>query len=124
VTGSVRRSADVIAWIDRHPAEAQEQIRWMAGRVREADARITDAIKGDRLTFAVEEDWHHWLCGIQVTSRGVSLLLHRGALLDDPDGLLEGDGPDCRRIGFAAAAARPGAVTRIVREAVTRREDP
>src|SRR5688572_29406331 len=37
-----------------------------------------------RLTFTRNEDWHHWLCAIAPTSKGVKLLVHKGALLADP----------------------------------------
>jgi hypothetical protein len=113
------RPADVTEWISQHRPERQEQVRRLAELVYAADDRIDVAIKWHRLTFTVEGNWHHWLCGIQVTKAGVSLLLHKGALLDDPADLLQGDGRYLRKIPFDEAAAEPDAVTAIVRSAIS-----
>jgi hypothetical protein len=112
------RPADVTGWVAQHTPEQQAQIEWFAERVHAADDRITEAVKWHRLTFTVDDNWHHWLCGVQVTRRGVSLLLHKGALLDDPAGLLQGDGRYLRQIPFAAATSNPDAVVAVLRSAV------
>jgi hypothetical protein len=117
------KTADLATWVERHTPEQQSQIRWFADRVHAADGRIAEAIKWDRLTFTIEGNWHHWLCAVQATRRGVSPLLHKGALLDDPDLLLQGGGPYLRQVPFTEAAVRPEAVTRLVREAITHQTD-
>jgi hypothetical protein len=48
----------------------------------------------------------------------VDLVLHKGSLLDDPARLLEGEGRYVRQIPYGRAAARPDAVTGLVREAI------
>jgi hypothetical protein len=58
--------------------------------------------KWGRLTFTRNADWHHWLCAIAPTSKGVKLLVHKGALLADPQGVLEGEGRYLRAITFAS----------------------
>jgi hypothetical protein len=118
----MNRPSDVRAWVERHAPEQQTQIQWFAHRVRYADDRITEAIKRHRPTFTIEEGWHQRLCGVQVIRRGVSLLLHKGGLLDDPERLLQGEGRYLRHIPFADAA-RPDAVTQVVREAIAHQTD-
>jgi hypothetical protein len=60
---------------------------------------LEEAIKWQRLTFTRSGNWHHWICGIGVSKKsGVTLHFHKGALLDDPHGLLSGDGKYIRTI--------------------------
>lgn len=114
------RSPDVDEWLGRWSDEQREQVERVAGMVRAADGRIGEAVKWRRLTFTVDDDWHHWLCAIAVAKRGVALVFHKGVLLDDPAGLLEGEGRYVREISYERAAADPDAVTALVREAVAR----
>lgn len=44
----------------------------------------------------------------------MSLLLHKGALLADPAGLLQGEGRYLRQIRYEDATANPDAVTAVV----------
>jgi len=53
----------------------------------------------------------------------VSLVFHKGALLDDPAGLLEGEGRYLRQVPHDKAAKDPGAVTGLVRQAIARQTD-
>jgi hypothetical protein len=76
------RPVAVDAWIGQWPTGTQARIRWMTEQVHAADPRIAEAIKWRRLTFTVEADWHHWLCAVAVTERGVNLMFHKGALLE------------------------------------------
>lgn len=120
---SASRPADVDAWIREHDADDQAQINWLAEQVHAAASGVSEAIKWRRLTFTVDDNWHHWLCAIQVTRAGVSLMLHKGALLDDPGGLLQGDGKYLRQIPLEEAAAHPEAVGELVRQAVAHQTD-
>jgi hypothetical protein len=56
--------------------------------------------KWGRLTFTRAGDWHHWICAISSSKSSVKLVLHKGALLADPHGLMEGDGRYSRTIVF------------------------
>ena len=114
---------EVEAWIGSWSPGEQEQVRWFADRVRAADPGVSEAIKWSRLTFTVGGNWHHWLCAVAVTKRGVSLMLHKGALLDDPLGLLQGEGRYLRQLPFAAAADQPDAVRAVVRSAIARQTE-
>jgi hypothetical protein len=54
--------------------------------------------KWGRLTFTREADWHHWICAISCTKTAVKLMIHKGALLADPRGVMEGEGRYSRAI--------------------------
>ena len=56
--------------------------------------------KWGQLTFTREGDWHHWICAIRVTKSAVKLVMHKGALLADPRGVMEGGGRYSRSIPF------------------------
>lgn len=118
-----RLPPDIEDWVGQWPTDQQGQIRWFAERVGAADARITEAIKWRRLTFTVDGNWHHWLCATAVTKRGVSLMFHKGALLDDPDLLLRGEGRYLRQVPFEDAVENPGGITGLVGEAVAHQSD-
>lgn len=61
-------------------------------------------VKWGRLTFALEGDFHHWICGIAATKRAVVLELHFGGLLDDPDGrLIAGTSRFLRKLEYRSA---------------------
>jgi hypothetical protein len=117
------RPHEVEAWLRKWSPDQQEQVDWLAGRVHAAAAGVDEAVKWGRLTFTVDGDWHHWLCQIAVAARGVSLVLHKGSLLDDPAGLLEGEGRYLRQVPHDRAAKDPEAVTELVRQAIARQSD-
>jgi hypothetical protein len=48
--------------------------------------------KWGHLTFTREADWHQWICAISPTKKAVKLVIHKGALLADPRGVMEGEG--------------------------------
>src|SRR5688500_12156794 len=58
--------------------------------------------KWGRLTFTQEGDWHNWICAISAGSEAVKLTLHKGALLADPRGVMQGEGRYARTITFRA----------------------
>jgi hypothetical protein len=117
------RPREVGDWLGRWSPDRREQAEWLAGRVHAAGAAVDEAIKWSRLTFTVDGNWHHWLCAIAVAARGVSLVFHKGSLLEDPAGLLEGEGRYLRQVPYQRAAADPEAVTALVRQAIARQTD-
>jgi hypothetical protein len=117
------RPREVQEWLGRWTPDQQEQVEWLAGKVHAAGDGVAESIKWRRLTFTVEDDWHHWLCAIAVTKRGVDLVFHKGSLLDDPTGVLQGDGSYVRQIPYDQATADPEAVTALVRQAVAHQTD-
>jgi hypothetical protein len=117
------RPREVEDWVRQCSPDRREQVEWLAGRVHAAVDGVDEAIKWGRLTFTVDGNWHHWLCAIAVTARGVSLVLHKGALLDDPAGMLEGEGRYLRQTPYDRVAADPEAAAALVRQAVVRQTD-
>ncbi len=117
------RSPEVLSWLETLPTERREPVEWLAERVEKACDGVTAAMKWRRLTFTLDDDWHHWLCAVAVSKRGVDLVFHKGSLLDDPDGLLAGDGRYVRQVSHDRAVAAPAAVDALIHQAVERRTD-
>jgi hypothetical protein len=111
------RPREVQDWLRQWSPDQQEQVEWLASRVHAAGDGVAEAIKWRRLTFTVDGNWHHWLCAIAVRRQGVRLVFHKGSLLDDPAGLLQGEDRYVRQIPHDRAAADPEAVTALVRQA-------
>jgi hypothetical protein len=114
---------DVTRWLASWDADRQERARWFGDRVHQADNDIVDALKWRRWTFTVDDDWHHWLCAVAVSRRGVDLVFHKGALLDDPAGILIGEGQYIRSVSYDVAATDEPALRALLREALDRRTD-
>jgi hypothetical protein len=117
------RPREVEDWLRRWSPDQRERAEWLASRVHAAAAGVDEAIKWGWLTFTVDGNWHHWLCAIAVTARGVGLSFHKGSLLDDPAGVLEGGGRYLRQIPHDRAATDPEAVTALVRQAIVHQTD-
>jgi hypothetical protein len=82
------------------------------------------ARKWGQLTFTREGDWHHWICAITATRSAVKLVIHKGALLADPQGIMEGQGRYSRSIAFRSQDEIDAAVVApILREAAARRTE-
>jgi hypothetical protein len=118
-----RHAPEIEQWLQKWPPTHQEQAKHLASAVHAVDDRIDEAVKWRRLTFTVDENWHHWLCAVAVAKTGASLVFHKGALLNDPSGLLQGDGRYTRQIPHDQAAAHPTEVAALVREALAHQTD-
>jgi hypothetical protein len=82
------------------------------------------AWKWGRLTFTRNGDWHHWLCAVAPTGKAVKLLVHKGALLTDPRGVLEGDGRYLRAVVLTSPDdVDADVIAPILREAAARQTD-
>jgi hypothetical protein len=80
--------------------------------------------KWRQLTFTREGDWHHWICAISPTRKAVKLVIHKGALLADPQGAMEGKGRYTRAIPFRTPdEIDPDVVAPILREAAARQTE-
>lgn len=117
------RSSAVQAWLDRWSPAQREQVEGLASLVTGAAPDAVADVKWGRLTFTVGDVWHHWLCAVAVSKRAVSLVFHKGVLLDDPSGLLQGTGRYVRQVPHAAATADAEATAALVREAVVHQTD-
>jgi hypothetical protein len=82
------------------------------------------ARKWGQLTFTRGGDWHHWICAITATKSAVKLVIHKGALLADPHGVMEGQGRYARSIRFRSPEEIDAAVVApILREAAARQTE-
>jgi hypothetical protein len=80
--------------------------------------------KWGRLTFTRGGDWHHWICAVAPTRGGVKLVLHKGALLDDPHEAMEGAGRYTRAIPFRTPEEIvPELVAPLLRQAADRQTE-
>jgi len=121
---SESRQPAVDDWLRQWTPDEQRQVEQLANLVRSAGSAPTaQAIKWKRLTFTVEQDWHHWLCGVAVTHAGVRLVFHKGSLLDDPAGLLRGSGRYVCELHHQDAVRHPEAVKALVEEAIAHQRD-
>jgi hypothetical protein len=82
------------------------------------------ARKWGRLTFTRNGDWHHWLCAIAPAGKAVKLFVHKGALLADPRGVLEGEGRYVRAIRFTTPEeVDADVIAPILRDAAARQTE-
>lgn len=112
------RPHEVEDWLGQRAPEKRDQVERLAALVHAAGDGVDEAIRWGRLTFTTHGDWHHWLCAVAVTVRGVNLMFHKGSLLDDPARLLRGEGRYLRQTGYQRAIEAPEEVTGLVREAI------
>jgi hypothetical protein len=116
------------AIIDKHLPDLGQELRASAKRLVEVIlAELPNAQherKWGQLTFTCEGDWHHWICAVSPTKNTVKLVIHKGVLLADPHGVMEGKGRYVRAIVFRAAdEINPDVVAPILREAAARRKE-
>lgn len=88
-------------WLDRLAPEQREQAHVLASLVQAAGPGIA----------------------VAVSRRAVSLVFHKGTLLADPAGLLDGDARYVRQVRLERATAHPEAVTAVVRDAIAHQTD-
>jgi hypothetical protein len=90
--------------VDRHLPDLDPEWRPTVERLIEVIlSQIPDAQherKWGQLTFTREADWHHWICAVSPSKRAVKLVIHKGAMLDDPHRAMEGSGRYSRSISF------------------------
>ena len=78
-----------------HPLDAE--IRRVREIILSTDERITEAVKWSSPTFIYKGN----IASFSMNAKKlVSLLFHKGALIDDATGLLEGDGKEARTARF------------------------
>jgi hypothetical protein len=116
------------AIVDRHLPDLDQRWRSTAERLIEAIlAELPDAQqeqKWGRLTFTRNGDWHHWICAICPTKNALKLVIHKGAMLADPRGVMGGTGRFTRAIPFREPdEIDPDVVGPILREASTRQTE-
>lgn len=96
-----------------HPLETE--IRKVREIILAADERITEAIKWKSPTFMYKGNIASFFMNAK---QFVSLMFHEGALLDNPHGLLEGDGKEARVARFQDMAdieRKEAALTAVIK---------
>lgn len=83
-------------------------------------AELQSAIKWGKLTYAADDDFHHWICAVSVGKKQVTLTFHFGGLLPDPDGTFrEGASKFLRMLDFdSPESVDPTAIARTVGDAL------
>lgn len=107
---------DVDAWFDRYDNPQRDLVMAVRDAILEADDRVTEVVKWQAPTFVYKGNIASFY---PKTKTHASLMFHRGAALDDPDGLLEGEGDVSRVARFLDAddlAAKRDALQRLIRE--------
>jgi hypothetical protein len=80
--------------------------------------------KWGQLTFTRRADWHHWICAVSPSKSAVKLVIHKGALLADPQRAMEGSGRYTRSIRFRTPdEIDPAVVVPILRQAAERQTE-
>jgi hypothetical protein len=116
------------AIVDEHLPDLDQRWRSTAERLVEAIlGELPDAQqerKWGQLTFTRDGDWHHWICAISPTKNALKLVIHKGAMLADPQGAMEGKGRYTRVIPFREPdEIDPDVVGPILREASGRQTE-
>ena len=94
------RNPEVDAWFERYDNPQRELVLAVREAVLDADDEVTEVIKWQAPTFVYKGNIASFY---PKTKTHASLMFHRGALLDDPDGLLEGEGDTSRVARFLDA---------------------
>ena len=114
--------AEVMAFLtERHP-ETMEIALWLRGVILDAEPDLTERVyRGwDGIGFRHPEGGY--VCAIYPQADEVRLLFEHGRRLEDPDGLLEGDGRQTRWMRVRDAdAALAAAIARCLGDAIAER---
>ena len=83
------------------PPEFAEIVARLVKTISSSPVKLDAAVKWKQLTFAIQGDFHHWICAIRITKKSVGLTFHYGGLLDDPRGIFSaGDSKFLRKIEY------------------------
>lgn len=106
----------VDAWFDRYDNPQRDLVLAVREAILDADDRVTEVIKWQAPTFVYKGNIASFY---PKTKTHASLMFHRGAALDDPEGLLEGEGDVSRVARFLDADdldAKRVALQRLIRQ--------
>ena len=116
------RNPQVDAWFEAYENTQRELVQSVREAVLDADDRVTEAVKWQAPTFIYRGNIASFF---PKATKHVSLMFHRGAEIDDPDGLLEGEGEVSRVAKFADAAdleRKRAALQRVIRAWIAARD--
>jgi hypothetical protein len=100
----VRTDDEVEALLADHPDAAADTARRLREVVLRAHPQLIERVQRGWHTINYRDPAAGFVAAIQPTAHGVQLVLVRGALLPDPEGLLSGSGKQARTLVFATAA--------------------
>jgi len=98
----------------KHPMDAE--IRKVREIILSVDDRIEESTKWSSPTFEYKGNIASFFMN---TKKFVSLMFHKGATINDPDGLLEGDGKEARTARFCDMKdidKKKAALTKVIKE--------
>ena len=91
--------------------EFAEIVTCLVEVIDHSPVKLDAAIKWRQLTFALQGDFHHWICAISVTKKSVGLVFHYGGLLSDTGGIFRsGESKFLRKIEYHTIADVDSAV--------------
>lgn len=109
------RNPEVDAWLAAYDNPQKDLVAEVRDVILAVDPRVTEAIKWKAPTFVFNGNIASFFPRSKKT---VTLMFHTGATLDDPLGLLDGDGDVSRVARFADSAdlgAKKAALEAVIR---------
>lgn len=95
---------EIQAFYDSVPDNFKETVDKISTAIIKVNKQIIQDIKRKKLTFGLNDDFHHWLCQINFTKKAVVLYFHFGGLLEDKyKVLITGQSKLLRKIEFQSA---------------------
>ena len=95
------RNPDVDAWFDRYENPLKDLVQEVRNTILAIDERVGEVIKWQAPTFVYRGNIASFF---PKAKKHVTLIFHQGAVIDDPLGLLEGDGDTSRSAKFTSSA--------------------
>ena len=118
LTADVKQYCDALTGTEKQTFDSLIAIAY---RVNPA---FQNSIRWKAPTFTLGDNWHHWIFSITKTKGGIALTFHKGALLRDEQGLLEGSGKYMRKIVYKDASdLGEAAIADLMREAIKHQSD-
>jgi len=84
----------VASWFNNLPENQKKQLAELRRLVLASSNNIEEQFKWSRPCYSV----NNLVCYLHKSAKHVTIGFHNGSHLDDPDGLLEGDGKDMRHV--------------------------
>ncbi|HAM45741.1 MAG TPA: hypothetical protein DCM67_12070 [Propionibacteriaceae bacterium] len=109
------------AFLTKVRDDAEATVTALDATIRQA-TELDRAIKWGKLTYAVNGDFHHWICATSVSKTTVTVTFHFGGLLADPDhAFRQGSSAFLRMLDFTTPESIDAdLVSRMVTAAVER----
>jgi len=95
------RNPDVDAWFERYDNRLKDLVQAVRDVILATDERVSEEIKWQAPTFVYKGNIASFF---PEAMKHVTLMFHHGASLDDPSGLLEGEGETSRSAKFTSVA--------------------